>query len=646
MLKNLLNRFLAAPAAPAPTPAPAPAPEDIARADALVAQGNDLEDAGDVVQAEAMYREAVAAAPSHPRAHLNLGVALAEKGDQEGAIAAYEQVLAIDPSHPFGNYNYGRLAFLRGDLAKAETLLAEALRAKPEFPQALVVRSDVLDALGKPAAAIEALQAALRLQPADAGAWFNLALICQRIGRAEAAEDAVRQALEGERDNPAALELLGRVMRDQGFAQEALAALRKVARFDSNAWPHRSMELLMMNFVDGVPADELFQRHVEFGADLERAVPVRFDSYRELGDPARRLRVGYISHDFLLHPVALFLVPVLENHDRSQVEVFCYSFTARQDLMTDRVRASTDHWRDVTSMSDVELADQIHADGIDVLVDLMGHTGNPRLGVFCQRPAPVQVAWLGYLNTTGLTRMDFRISDVRSDPPAISQPFHTERLFPLPASQWGYRGVAEVAIDPVAPLERNGHVTFGCFNSAVKITPAACRRWAQVMLRVPDSRLLIGDINAERKRAAILREMADLGVAGDRVAFMPRVALCEYLGLYNAVDISFDTFPYGGGTTTFDSLWMGVPVVAALGETPVSRSAASILTALGMEDWIAPSVDDFVDVAVARASDREALLSLRRELRPRMQDSLLTELPRYTRDLEAAYRAMWLEKAR
>jgi predicted O-linked N-acetylglucosamine transferase (SPINDLY family) len=196
----------------------------------------------------------------------------------------------------------------------------------------------------------------------------------------------------------------------------------------------------------------------------------------------------------------------------------------------------------------------------------------------------------------------------------------------------------------VPPFERNGHLSFGSFNAAIKITPEACRRWAQVMLRVPGSRLVIGDTNSGRKRAAIRRELEGLGVAGDRIEFMPRVAFSNYLDLYNAVDITFDTFPYGGGTTTFDSLWMGVPVVAAVGDTPVSRSAASILAALELDDWIAPAVERFVDVAVARASDRDALRALRRDLRPRLQASPLTDLPRYTRDLEAAYRRMWLDK--
>ena len=588
MLKNLLNRLFAsepdkAPAgAPAPAPAPAPvqapasATSDVTRADALVAEGNELEDAGDLQRAEALYRQAIVAAPAHPRGHLNLGIVLAARGDETGAVDAYERVLAIDPRHPFGNYNYARLMVLCGDTARARMLVEAALQAKPDFPQAL--------------------------------------------------------------------ELSHRVLRDEGFAEEALALLHRIVARDPAGWLHRSFELMAMNFVEGIGADELFRRHVEFGTALEQTVPVRFDRYRDRGDPTRRLRVGYVSGDFQIHPVAFFLAPVLEHHDRSQVEVFCYSLETKQDSMTKRVRAATDHWRDAASMLDAELADAIHADGIDVLVDLTGHTSVPRLGVFCQRPAPAQVAWLGYLNTTGLTRMDFRISDVRSDPPAISQRVHTERLVLLPASQWCYPGAAEQQVDPAPPFERQGVVTFGSFNSALKVTPAACRRWAQVMLRVPGSRIVVGNINSERKRAAIRRDIASLGVAEDRIEFLPAVAFAEYLGLYRLVDITFDSFPYGGGTTTFDSLWMGVPVVAAIGDTPVSRSAASILAALGLDDWIAPSVDDFVDVAVARASDRDALRALRLALRRRMQDSLLTELPRYTRDLEAAYRTMWFEK--
>ncbi len=644
MLKNLLNKFLSTPTAVPPPVESASAPDDIGAADALVAQGNEQEDRGNLEQAEALYRRAIAAAPGHPRTHLNLGILLAAKGDADGAQRAYEACLAIAPEHPFGNYNFARLAFLRGDFARAGSLIAAALRAKPDFPQALVVQSNVMDSLGEPVLAIEAMEAALRQQPADAGAWFNLAMMLSRQTRTDDAVVALKRCLEVLPDHADALSLLSRLLRDQGFATEALEAMRRIVESDPAAWGNRSFELLLMLFADDIPVQELFRRHVEFGVDLERAVPVRFDRYRDAGDRTRRLRVGYVSSDLFLHPVTFFLIPVLEQHDRSQVEVFCYSYGATEDFVTEQVRKASDHWRAAHGMSDEALADAIHADGIDVLVDLVGHTAQPRLGVFSQRPAPAQVSWIGYLNTTGLTRMDFRLCDGRTDPIAAAQPMHTERLLHMPVSQWCYRPMVDEPLSPAAPFEKNGFVTFGSFNAALKISPAMCRRWGEILARVPASRLIVANVNSERKRAAIRGDVAAMGVAAERVEFLARVPLDQYLASYNAVDISLDAFPYGGGTTTFDSLWMGVPVLAAVGERSVSRSAASILEELELTDWIAPSIDAYVDLAVARASDTPTLASLRRALQPRLKASPLTDVPRFVRDLEAAYREMWIAR--
>ena len=397
-----------------------------------------------------------------------------------------------------------------------------------------------------------------------------------------------------------------------------------------------------MNFADGVPVDAAFRRHQAFGADMERAVPVRFQPpAARLAEP-RRLRVGYLSGDLVLHPVPFFLIPVLEHHDRAKVEVFCYSFVQAEDGITRHLRQLCEHWRDVAAMTDAQIADAIHADGIDVLVDLAGHTERSRLGVFCQRPAPAQATWLGYLNTTGLTRMDYRLCDGRTDPLELSRTLHTERLVHLPESQWCYRPMVDTAIEAVAPFERNGFITFGSFNAALKISPRITRCWGEMLARLPGSRLVVCNAHGTSKRAAMLRDIEAAGVSADRVDFLPRVGLDKYLGLFNGVDVSLDTFPYGGGTTTFDSLWMGVPVVATVGETPVSRSAASILASLGLDDWIAPSIDDYADLGLARAADPQAIVALRRTLRARLQASPLTDFRRFVRDLEAAYRGMLL----
>ena len=655
MLKNLLNRLFASEPVKAPVDAPAAtlasapvsvtAASDVPRADALVAEGNQHEDAGDLQRAEALYREAIAAAPGHARGHLNLGILLAAKGDDAGAARAYGMVLAIDPFHPFGNYNFARLDFLRGEFTRAEARVAEALRVRPDFPEALMLQSNVLDALGKSDAAVDAMEAALRLQPDNPGAWFNLASLLHKVNRAEGAEGAVRRALAGEPRNPGSLALLSATLHDQGFPTEALPPLRAAIELDPASWTYLTHELLLMNFTDDTTSDELFRRHVDFGARLEQANPVRFHDFPGSRDPRRRLRIGYVSTDFNLHPVSLFLLPVLEHHDRSQVEIFCYSYGQTQDHITERLRALSDHWIEAEPMTETQMADAIHADGIDVLVDLTGHTNKPRMGVFCQRPAPVQMTWLGYLNTTGLTRMDYRLCDARTDPVETAQATHTERLIAMPHSQWCYRPILDADIAPATPLERNGHVTFGSFNAALKITPAMCRRWAEILTRVPGSRLIVANVNYERKRAAIRSAIEAVGVARDRVEFLARVDLTKYLDLYNGVDITLDTVPYGGGTTTFDSLWMGVPVVAAYGDRPVSRSAASILSALGLDDWVAPSIDDYVDVAVRQATDPAAIVSLRHALRPRLQASPLADFPRFARDLEAIYRKTWLASA-
>ena len=647
MFKNLFRRTPPTPPAPVPAPSPvadaAPA-ADIAGADALIVQGNVEEDAGRADQAEALYRQAIDKAPRHARAHLNLGIVLAAKGDDAGATRAYETVLAIDPGHAYGNYNFARLAYLRGDLAKAETLIGEALRTKPDFQEALIIRASVLEALGQPEPAVDLLQRALMLRPDDAGAWFNLTLVLIKLKRSAEAEEAVKRVVELMPNHPGSMGLLSLLSRDHAFVGDVLEPLRSAIRHDPDNLAYQSQELLLLNIDDSISAEDLFRRHVEFGLRAEQAHPARFKHLRGDDAPGRRLRIGYVSADFSLHPAMFFFLPVLEQRDRAAFETFCYSIGMGNDQVTQAVREAADHWLDAKKMTDAELADAIHADAVDILVDLTGHTTVPRLGVFSQRPAPVQVSWLGYLNTTGLTRMDFRLTDRRCDPPETSQPLHTERLKFLPESQWCYRPLVPSVVQPVTPFEHNGYVTFGSFNDPLKLTPAMCRRWAQVLARVPSSRMVIAGVGSERKREVIRREMADLGVDPSRYEFVARVPLDKYPDLFSQVDLSLDTFPYGGGTTTFDSLWMGVPVVTATGSTSPSRSAASILRALGLDEWVAPSIDDFVDVAVARAADHERRAALRRSLRERLQASPLMDAPRFVRNLEALYREMWAER--
>jgi protein O-GlcNAc transferase len=679
-----------------------PGPSDAA--ERLIAQGNRAEDAGKLEEACALYREALRLAPQSARAHLNLGIALQALGDDGGAVARYKQALVLDPANPYAGYNFGKLRYERGAHVEAEQLLRRALRSRPDFPEARVVLACALEAQGNVQAAATELEAALRYKPEDFGALVIYAGILRRLGRMDDAASALRRALaldpqsvdaratlfhvlEAKGDLAgAALELeavlrqrpdwaealfnYGCVLNKLMRAGEAETALRRTitvepgftrayrmlggvllaqCRVDEALELYRraprdpdlvSAELFALNASQTGSEDELFARHAEFGRRLEGTYPARF-GFPAARDPKRRLRIGYVSGDFSYHVVALFMLPVLERRDRAAVEVFCYSTSERVDEYTRQLMQHADAWRPCAGLPDARLADAIHADRIDILVDLAGHSGEPQLRVFAQKPAPVQATWLGYLNTTGLTRIDYRISDRHADPVGLMDGRHTEKLARLPHSQWCYRPFMSAAAAASPPCVRQGHVTFGSFNQALKLSRTSRRLWAEILSRVPGSRLVVLGVPVGRAHDELLSDMRKNGVDTARMDVVPYVSLQDYFGWYNEVDIALDTMPYSGGTTTLDALWMGVPLLTAPGERPASRSAASILTTAGMTEWIVSSAEQYVQRAVQFSQDRTLLGNLRATLRARLQASPLMDEAGFTRDLESLYRQMW-----
>lgn len=614
---------------------------DGARADELIVSGRAHEDAGRLEEASECYRRAVRLAPDLAAAHLNLGIALAALGDATAAARAYEAVLALDPGHAFASYNFANLSYAQGDASQAEARVRDALRSKPDFPEAQVLLSNILDEAGDIVGAVAALEAAIRLQPTYAGAHFNHALLLHKLGRLGAAKAAVDSAILLDPANAQAHALLDTLLRDEAFPHESLEMTRQALALAPDRWDLRSRELFFLNFDEQIDAETLYRRHREFGEMLEHAVPARFAhapaASRERNRP---LRIGYVSGDLYVHPVALFLIPLLEHRDRAAFAAVCYSCGERSDHITGKIRGLSDKWVDAAGFTDAQLAQAIQADGIDILIDLSGHSGGSRLAVFAQKPAPVQVTWLGYLNTTGLTRIDYRLCDLRTDPPGTAS-LHTERLFPLPWSQWCYQPFLQIEQADAAPFEKNDYLTFGSFNQPGKISTAMCRRWAQVLELVPGSRLLIAGVSSEAKRASISGVMGQSGIDAGRFHFEPRVDLAGYYELYNRVDVAMDTYPYGGGTTTFDALWMGVPVVTASGDLPVSRSAASIIGALGLDQWIAADVEGYVETAAGRARQLDEIARLRRSLRHQLSASGFMDTRRFVGDFEAALRRMW-----
>ena len=610
-------------------------------ADALIAEGNKAENSGKLREACEQYRKAVVAAPGYAKAHLNLGIGLEAAGDIDAAIRSYEAALAIDPRDPYANYDLGKLLCGRGDLERAEPLIRAALDCKPEFPEAQVVLSNLYESRGDLAAAVIALESALKQRPDWGGVLFNYAVMLWKLRRISEAETALRRAIAIDPGLVPAYGLLGNILRGQARIPEALEVLGVARKLDPGRLDIESTELFVLTCWDQISSEALFARHKDFGVRLERAIERRFEPFGNSADPERRLRVGYVSGNFNFHPVAFFAIPLFERHDRSACEIFCYWTGDAVDDFTRQVQARADVWRDVASMSDAGLAETINRDGIDILVDLSGHSGFFRLAVFAQQPAPVQVAWLGYLSTTGMTRIQYRLCDRHTDPPGMTDRFHTEALVRLPDSQWCYRPVVSIDCSEAPPFRRNGFVTFGSFGNVLKLSPTVRGLWAEILTRLPDSRIVFAGVPQGPIRDGLIRDFEKAGIAAGRIAILPRVGSADYFRSFNDVDVALDTTPYSGGTTTCDTLWMGVPIITVPGTRSISRSTASILATLGLSEWIAASSEDYVRLAVRCAEDRETIAELRRTLRGRMRTSPLMDEVRFARDVEEAYRRMW-----
>jgi len=355
-----------------------------------------------------------------------------------------------------------------------------------------------------------------------------------------------------------------------------------------------------------------------------------------------------VSADFGDHPVGRFLLPLLERHDHRQFEVFWYSNTARPDAMTARFRSCADQWRDIANLRDQQAVEQVRADRIDILVDLSGHTAGNRLLVFAAKPAPVQVSYLGYPGTTGLTMIDSRLTDPFADPADLTDDFHTETLFRLPSTNWCFAEIGD--LPPVAPppAVKRHQITFGSFNNLAKVTEPMLQTWATILQQVADSCLLL---KADAFGSASVREriasyFAAQGIDANRLNLSGRVPEhSTHLALYGQMDIALDAFPYHGTTTTCDALWMGVPTITLAGQAHVSRVGVSLLSNIGLTELIADSPKTYVRIATGLAHDLARLSDLRSTLRNRMRNSPLMDAPTFAANMEAAYRQMWRKYA-
>ena len=633
-----------------------------------------LEAMGDSPAAIRAYEQALATDPAHPAANYNLGKLLHAHGHLLRAESLLTRALQSRPDFPDARIVLALVHVSQGRLAHAATELEAALRQRPDdfsalFHYAATLRalnrldearevlkraiavdsnnadahaalSDILVAQGDTAGAAAELEVVLQHRPDWADALFNYGTLLRRQLRLEEAERAFRRAIAARPGHAGAYRMLGEALLAQSRGDEAFEVYRTARQENPQDFGLESAELFALFGSDRVSDEELFARHAAFGRRLEAAHEPRTD-FRNARDPERRLRIGYLSGDFRYHVVTLFMLPVLERHDRASFEVYCYSSADSTDGYTRQIMERADVWRPMGGRSPAQIAEAITADAIDILVDLSGHSGTLQLATMAERPAPVQATWLGYLNTTGLTRIHYRITDRYADPPGTTERYHTESLVRLPHGQWCYRPFLSPPVAAVPPSAKKGFVTFGAFHQAPKISRAARRLWAEILAWVPDSRLLIVGVAQGRAQDEVLRDLTGPRVSRERVTCVPYAALEEYLRLFAEVDIALDSLPFSGGTTSCDTLWMGVPIVTMPGTRSVSRSASSVVSNVGLTDWIASSPEDYVRRAVRFAGERKLLAELRGSMRSRMAASPLMDEVRFVRDLERAYREMW-----
>jgi len=610
-------------------------------ADAEIARGNALEDSGDFVAALACYEEAIRCAPTYARAHMNVGNALQKLGRLDDAVAAMREATRYTPDFAPARFNLGALLAQSGDYAAAEHQLREALELEPAMADAAVVLADVLGSTGRASQAEAQLQNALNIQPRHAGAALNLGLLYLEQERFDIAESTL---LHAKTIDPALALVdvaLGNVYLKTGRMADASRALRRALDLAPALPDAQSAHLFSLNLDADVTPNEVFIAHARTGEQIVHAAGPQFKNWPGSPDPERKLKVGYVSGDFGPHPIGLFLQPVLEHHDRAHFDVYCYSNRDLVADMTQTLRRAADHWQTVTRLSYNQFAKRVRDDEIDILVDLSGHTARNRLGVFARRPAALQVTWLGYLNTSGLSTMDYRICDQYTDPAGVAEQLHTEGLYRLPHSQWCYVPVHDVplALDPHP--ERPGTLVFGSFNQYAKISDACLDLWCQILTEVPDATFIALDVPAGRTRDLFRERLAQRHVDPDRVVTQGLKSILEYFAAIGSVDIALDTLPYNGATTTLDTLWMGAPLVALRGERGIARSSYSILQSMSCTELIASSPAEYVEINVRLATDASWRAALRSSLRNRLIASPLMDAVAFVADLEAGYVEMW-----
>jgi predicted O-linked N-acetylglucosamine transferase (SPINDLY family) len=624
------------------------------------------------------YEQAVRLNPRYLQALSNLGEWHLARGSAEKALEQLDAALTIDSDFFEARVNRVAALFELGRFEAARTEAEKLVESAPNRPEPYVNLGNVLVHTGKAKQAVKQYRKALELRPDYAEAHFNLATLLgsqedlkkaigyleqqieakgdsihrlgllasahQAAGHLTKAEELCRQIIVRQPESLSAHITLASCVSNAGDAAAALPLYRRVIELDSTQAAMASNVLFELNYLSEYSREEIFRQHVEWAHKYELPIsPLSACKQRRCASQ-RKLKIGYVSGDFCAHPVGFLLRDILRNHDRSAFEVHCFSMLMRPDEVSADIQASADKWEDIFLLSDDEFAEVVRSAEIDVLVDLSGHTAFHRLIAFSKRLAPVQASWIGYFHSTGLSSMDYFITDPFTSPRDGGQHF-SEVAVHLPHTRFCYSApgyASEVAPHPCGAV---GSITFGSFNRLAKLNAQVIEAWSKILLAVPESRLVLkaGAFSEKKVRDAFIARFDAHGIAKSRLNLRASSSHREMLVEYGEIDIALDAFPFNGGMTTLEALWMGVPVVTLEGDTVVSRQTYAALANLDLADELAfANVDAYVAGAIALAVNSARLAELRSQLRPRMEASPLRQSEQFTHDLEALYRRMWV----
>ena len=570
------------------------------------------------------------------------GIANTGLGQFDSAINSYKQALKIKADDAEVYSNMGNALKGKGDLEAAIDSYKKALKIKPDYAEAYNNIGTVLNDKGDIDAAIDSYNMALKIKPDYAEAYNNVGNTLQGSGQLGLAIDSYKKALKIKSDYAEAYNNLGATLLKLGRYEEAGASFNQAIEFKidfSSAYNNKNN---CLNYFMSCSPLSIFEQHLEFGKQFGGLQTAPLLSPRSNLQTERRLRVGYVSGDFRQHSVAHFFEPLLQHHNSDVVEIFCYYNDTPIDEMTEHLMTTSNHWRSIVGITDSDAANLIRNDKIDILVDLSGHSSKNRLLVFAQKPAPIQVTWLGYPNTTGLSEIDYRFTDIIADPIGEADELHSEALVRLPNGFQCYKGNEAFYSNSELPFMRRGHITFGSFNNLAKVTPEVIKIWSNILHKIPTSHLLLKGSQINHLKSHYLELFKQEGITENRIEYHIRLPnIDDHLALYNTIDIGLDPFPFNGATTTCEALWMGVPVITLMGDRHVGRVGASILTNVGLTDFIAQDIDGYIQLAVEMAANTNYLKKIRKDLRKRMKRAPLCDGRSFASDVESAYQKMW-----